>query len=302
MTQDQTASGSDTNKTHQKAVAPTYYGLLGLHPSASVREIRQAYRDLSKLYHPDTTNLSAAIATAKFQQLNEAYATLSNPERRLAYDQKIGYSRVTVVQPLPGLNRSSAQAKYDPSASAYLDPTDRPLSAGEIFALFILGVTFLACLTLAIAIGITRGGSDSQLTTAKTSPVQAENVVKPHPPAVNAALPSKAPALKSPPIVASPSPLRLDAGRAPELPDAPRPRPIAIPVNPSGVEKTLLRPKTDRLLELKTIESDAALPSAPAVSSPKKLPATSLDSPLSPQSETVLPLPPPDRLHDTSSL
>jgi len=53
--------------------------LLGLHPSASAIEIRRAYRELSKRYHPDTTDLPPAIAIVKFQQLNEAYAALSNP-------------------------------------------------------------------------------------------------------------------------------------------------------------------------------------------------------------------------------
>nr|WP_225938691.1 J domain-containing protein [Kovacikia minuta] len=142
---------------YQKVSASSYYGLLGLHPSASVQEIRQAYRELSKLYHPDTTSLPAVIATSKFQDLNEAYATLSNPERRIIYDQKIGYSRVPVIQPLAHLNQPNAQSRNIPSSSAYLDPVDRPLSPGEIFALFILGLTFLACLVLAIAIGVTRG-------------------------------------------------------------------------------------------------------------------------------------------------
>ncbi|MFM9158147.1 MAG: J domain-containing protein, partial [Dolichospermum sp.] len=45
----------------------TYYSLLGLHPSASVIDIRRAYRELSKIYHPDTTELPANLATAKFQ-------------------------------------------------------------------------------------------------------------------------------------------------------------------------------------------------------------------------------------------
>ena len=141
----------------QQVLAASYYGLLGLHPSASVREIRKAYRDLSKLYHPDTTALAAAIATTKFQQLNEAYATLSSPERRTAYDQKIGYSSVPVVQRSLQYERSTASTRPFQSSSAYLDPTDRPLSPGEIFALFILGITFVGCLILAIAIGITRG-------------------------------------------------------------------------------------------------------------------------------------------------
>ena len=140
---------------------PTYYSLLGLHPSASAIEVRRAYRELSKHYHPDTTDLPTTVATAKFQQLNEAYATLSNPERRFTYDLKIGYSRFGVIQPPADLNHP-VSCSLDLSKSAYLDPTDRPLSPGEIFALFILGLTFLACLLLAIAIGLTRGDAAFQ--------------------------------------------------------------------------------------------------------------------------------------------
>jgi DnaJ domain len=142
-----------------------YYALLGVNPAASVQQIRRAYRDLSKLYHPDTTDLPAAIATNKFQQLNEAYATLSSPERRAAYDLKIGYSRVSVIQPPADLNRPVSESrKY--RSSAYLEPHDRPLSPGELFALFILGVTFVACLVLVFTIGFTRGEQAFQPLTA----------------------------------------------------------------------------------------------------------------------------------------
>ncbi|MBW4469170.1 MAG: J domain-containing protein [Stenomitos rutilans HA7619-LM2] len=172
---------------------------MGLHPSASVREIRQAYRDLSKLYHPDTTSLSAAIATAKFQQLNEAYATLSSPERRAVYDRKIGYSIVPVVQPTLGAEQK-ASTRTVRASSAYLDPTDRPLSPGEIFALFILGLTFVGCLVLAIAIGITRGEAVLQPITVQTQTPQQEITTvssdrsqaatgQPETPAVDVALP-----------------------------------------------------------------------------------------------------------------
>ncbi|MGB6298214.1 MAG: J domain-containing protein, partial [Rivularia sp. (in: cyanobacteria)] len=123
----------------------TYYSLLGLHPAASVIEIRHAYRELSKRYHPDTTDLPTGVAIVKFQKLNEAYATLSNPQKRLTYDLKIGYSRFGVIQPPSDLNHPVSGNRYT-SKSAYLDPTDRPLSPGEIFALFILGLTFLGCL------------------------------------------------------------------------------------------------------------------------------------------------------------
>lgn len=134
----------------------TYYDLLELHPSASVQQIRQAYRERSKLYHPDTTKLPPSIAVSKFQELNEAYATLSNPDRRLTYDLKIGYSRVSVIQPLPALHRPASEGRPYRS-TAYLDPTDRPLSAGELFALFLLGLTFVACFGLVVVVSLTRG-------------------------------------------------------------------------------------------------------------------------------------------------
>lgn len=157
----------------------TYYALLGVHPSASAIEIRRSYRELSKSYHPDTTNLPSSIATAKFQQLNEAYATLSNPERRLSYDIKIGYSRLSVIQAPPDLNRPVSRSQVWQSSSAYLDPTDRPLSAGEVFALFILTLTFLGCLLLAIAIGLTRGDAAFQPSVLQPKEAVQEQVSSP---------------------------------------------------------------------------------------------------------------------------
>lgn len=157
MTSNRATTPNSENRTTsvRMPLSSSYYTLLGLHPSASVIEIRRAYRELSKRYHPDTTELPPAIATAQFQKLNQAYATLSNPERRLAYDQKIGYSRISVIQAPPHFN-DPASHKPQTSSSAYLDPTDRPLSAGEIFALFMLVITFVACLLLAVAVGLTR--------------------------------------------------------------------------------------------------------------------------------------------------
>ncbi|MEC4803097.1 MAG: J domain-containing protein [Jaaginema sp. PMC 1079.18] len=147
--------------TPKRTLANTYYGWLGLHPSASAIEIRRAYRQKSKRYHPDTTDLPTDVAVVKFQRLNEAYATLSNPERRSLYDAKIGYSRFNVIQAPPDLDRPHNSPIT--SNSAYLDPSDRPLSSGEIFALFILGLTFIGCLLLAIFLSLMRGDAAWEL-------------------------------------------------------------------------------------------------------------------------------------------
>lgn len=148
--------GQSPDATHSTPQPTNYYTVLGLRHTASVQEIRRAYRDLSKLYHPDTTELPPDVATAKFHTLNEAYATLSNPERRAAYDLKQGYSRVSVIQTPANFNRPVSEARRHRS-NAYFDPSDRPLSAGELFALFILGITFVACLLLVLAVGVSRG-------------------------------------------------------------------------------------------------------------------------------------------------
>ena len=142
---------SQTLPTGTKLVN-TYYGLMDLHPSASTIAIRRAYRQLSKKYHPDTTQLPPNVAVAKFQRLNEAYAVLSSPEKRSLYDLKIGYSRINVIQ-APSWSDTE---KGEYSKTAYLDPTDRPLSSGEIFMLVLLALTFVGCLGLVVAVSYFR--------------------------------------------------------------------------------------------------------------------------------------------------
>ena len=138
---------------NQTRLVSTHYDLMGLHPSASNIAIRRTYRQLSKKYHPDTTELPPSVATAKFQRLNEAYAVLSSPEQRSLYDLKIGYSRLNVIQ-APSWSEPESE-RY--SKTAYLDPTDRPLSSGEIFVLVLLGLTFVGCLLLVAVVAYLRG-------------------------------------------------------------------------------------------------------------------------------------------------
>ncbi len=63
-----------------------YYSTLGVKRDASPEAIKKAYRKLARSLHPDL-NPNDAEATAKFGQLNEANAVLSDPEKRKKYDQ-----------------------------------------------------------------------------------------------------------------------------------------------------------------------------------------------------------------------
>ena len=63
-----------------------YYEVLGLNKSAGEAEIKKAYRTLAKKYHPDM-NPGNAEAEAKFKEVNEAYAVLSDSEKKAKYDQ-----------------------------------------------------------------------------------------------------------------------------------------------------------------------------------------------------------------------
>ena len=63
-----------------------YYEVLGISKSANEDEIKKAYRSLAKKYHPDM-NPGDAEAEIKFKEVNEAYAVLSDSEKRSKYDR-----------------------------------------------------------------------------------------------------------------------------------------------------------------------------------------------------------------------
>tara|TARA_R100000808_G_scaffold24984_1_gene60172 strand:+ start:6984 stop:8018 length:1035 start_codon:yes stop_codon:yes gene_type:complete len=62
-----------------------YYTLLGVSENATGAEIKKAYRKLAVTYHPDK-NPDNIKAEEKFKEISEAYAVLSDPEKRAQYD------------------------------------------------------------------------------------------------------------------------------------------------------------------------------------------------------------------------
>lgn len=72
--------------------AKDYYEVLGIKKTADAAEIKAAFRQLAKKYHPDVNGGE----DSRFKEINEAYDTLSNPDRRARYDK---WGQVTVVLP-----------------------------------------------------------------------------------------------------------------------------------------------------------------------------------------------------------
>jgi curved DNA-binding protein CbpA len=110
----------------------TMYEVLMLHPSATTEVINAAYRALAKQHHPDRAGPEGAETMAR---INEAYAILSNPEKRARYDEIIGKSKSGEVvgharQSMPG----ATNAKYEDghwSVRPTTEPTPASAEYGE---------------------------------------------------------------------------------------------------------------------------------------------------------------------------
>jgi len=70
-----------------------YYEVLGVPKTASLDEVKSAYRRLARQYHPDVAKENPKVAEERFKELSEAYEVLSDPEKRRRYDA-LGFSGV----------------------------------------------------------------------------------------------------------------------------------------------------------------------------------------------------------------
>ena len=131
----------------------SYYQLLQIPPQATAQELRRAFRSLSKRYHPDTTELPEQEAREAFRRLQQAYLTLSDPERRRAYD-----AALVAIQTPPAPRRVVAvPGPGGGGGGAGPLPVRRALSGGEWFALVLLAVALVLSLVLGLGVAWARG-------------------------------------------------------------------------------------------------------------------------------------------------
>ncbi len=80
-----------------------YYKILGVEKTASIDDIKKAFRKLARKYHPDM-NPGDKKAEAKFKEINEAYEVLSDPTKRQKYDTLGPNWQEQFTSPNPGFS------------------------------------------------------------------------------------------------------------------------------------------------------------------------------------------------------
>lgn len=116
-----------------------YYIILEVKNTATFEEIKSSYRMLAKKYHPDK-NIGNKAAEEYFKEVQEAYAVLSNPEKRKKYDYKLSFGS----RPQPQQKQNNNGPQYTGNAyqfaqqqaqhkqqQTYSQPKSKPLKTQE---------------------------------------------------------------------------------------------------------------------------------------------------------------------------
>jgi molecular chaperone DnaJ len=124
------------------AVMKNYYLILGVPRGESYRGIRAAYRDLAKKFHPDR---AGPRGKAAFQELVEAYQTLSDPARRREYNLHIDREaeRAESGEPAPGAAPSEGELLVPEPIKVVSDPESVGPSLEAMYERFLRNFTHI---------------------------------------------------------------------------------------------------------------------------------------------------------------
>jgi curved DNA-binding protein CbpA len=114
----------------------TYYDILKIPESATIEEIRAAYRALARVHHPDKSSGDEE----NFKIINEAHQVLSNPSRRSMYDLGLLAARRSAANQ-PATEETVAKERDSPQFVRY----DETASGRNIFLCVLIFVLAFAC-------------------------------------------------------------------------------------------------------------------------------------------------------------
>ncbi len=104
----------------------TFYEILGVSKNASQEEIRTAYKTLVKKYHPDLYQGDKSFAEKKTKEINEAYDTLSDENKKAVYDFEITPKTYTTSYEYTPPKYDYTPPKYDYYNNNYSTYYNRP--------------------------------------------------------------------------------------------------------------------------------------------------------------------------------
>lgn len=119
----------------------TYYDILGIPPTASQAEIKEAYRNLLKAFHPDMYQGDPSFAKRKTEEVVEAYNTLKNPELRQRYDAELffsSYNQSNTYTSTEQPNESSQDSSTTQKAHFHATKVWKPLGVIAAVAVLII--------------------------------------------------------------------------------------------------------------------------------------------------------------------
>ncbi|MEM6298333.1 MAG: J domain-containing protein [Bacteroidota bacterium] len=129
-----------------------HYELLAVSPTASMDEIKQAHRQLVKVYHPDRHPDNPEYYEEKFKQIQAAFELLSDPIKRSAYDYQMGFSyQSPPYSTSPRRARPRTQTPPPPPAQTFEAATNNVVEIRRESLVFQMGI-FGVCLLIGILI------------------------------------------------------------------------------------------------------------------------------------------------------
>ena len=122
-----------------------YYFILGLNIYATETEVKQAYRKLALQFHPDKNH--SAEAEAIFKEINEAYETLGDSDRKFSYDQLL--RGVSPAAPTP--SRPHRDPRYRPRPPGSYSRKSKRQEMLEVMSDYLKYMLLISRLTLVFA-------------------------------------------------------------------------------------------------------------------------------------------------------